>query len=251
MTEELKSFIQNEKWTYAKTYPKWPHEYIVREKVDVNLFDNLANSIMENGYIGKFYNTENTYFDYNGHAYWVIEDIINRCLKENSYENRLKNGTLPEDVIISTENPMPEDIADLDKNILFEKYKPYYDTKQKEYEKELMLMGKMEAVNRDIPAETIEKIQEALDMQKYIIAKTEANPHQYCLRKNWTGKVLFDEALQIIRDYGYVEWFWKKPYMILNVGEFKYWTMGFPLEVTILINRTKIKSCTREELLKV
>ena len=163
----------------------------------------------------------------------------------------MKNRTLPEDVIISTKNPKPEDMANLSKDILYEKYKPYYDTKQKEYNQDLALMGKMKPVNRAIPAETIEIIQKALNMQRYITAKAEANPHQYCLRNNWQGDVSFDNVAQIVRDYGYVEWFWGKPYMILNLGEFKYWTMGFPLEVTILINRTKINSCTREELLRL
>jgi hypothetical protein len=32
---ELKDFINNSKWTFAKTYAAtWPHHYIVRERVD-------------------------------------------------------------------------------------------------------------------------------------------------------------------------------------------------------------------------
>jgi hypothetical protein len=46
---------------------------------------------------------ETTYYDFNEYTYWTMGEpldvttIINRCLKENTYENRLKNGTLPED----------------------------------------------------------------------------------------------------------------------------------------------------------
>lgn len=43
-----------------------------------------------------------TYFDEDGRVYWTmgapIEDttIVNRCIKERSYEYRLEHGTLPE-----------------------------------------------------------------------------------------------------------------------------------------------------------
>ena len=86
---------------YAKTMPKWPHEYIVRDRVDENLFVNLVKHIRSNGYVGKFYSKEITYYDEDGFTYWTmgapIEEttIINRCLKENTYESRLANGSLP------------------------------------------------------------------------------------------------------------------------------------------------------------
>ena len=38
LTDELVNFIKAEKWTFAKTMPEWPHEYIVRERVDEQLF---------------------------------------------------------------------------------------------------------------------------------------------------------------------------------------------------------------------
>jgi len=81
--------------------PKWPHEYIVRDRVDENLFVNLVKHIRSNGYVGKFYSKEITYYDEDGFTYWTmgapIEEttIINRCLKENTYESRLANGSLP------------------------------------------------------------------------------------------------------------------------------------------------------------
>lgn len=81
--------------------PDWPHEYIVRGKVDEILFIELVKHIREYGYLGSFYNKSLTYFFYEGLIYWTmgspIEEttIINRCLEENSYEARLKNGTLP------------------------------------------------------------------------------------------------------------------------------------------------------------
>lgn len=101
MPEELSNFISIENWTYAKTMPKWPHEYLVRQNVDETLLIKLAAFIRVHGYVGLFYNKENTYYDYDGKVYWTmgapIEEttIINRCRKEDSFESRLKNGTLP------------------------------------------------------------------------------------------------------------------------------------------------------------
>jgi hypothetical protein len=81
--------------------PIWPHEYLVRQKVDELLFVKLATFIRENGYEGSFYSKPITYFDHEGRVYWTMGEpieettIINRCLKEDSYESRLASGNLP------------------------------------------------------------------------------------------------------------------------------------------------------------
>jgi hypothetical protein len=97
----LKEFVVTSKWTFAKTMPEWPHEYIVRSNVDENLFVLLVRHIRVNGYEGKFYKTAITYFEEDGLVYWTmgspIEEttIINRCKNEDTYENRLISGKLP------------------------------------------------------------------------------------------------------------------------------------------------------------
>ena len=99
--EKLKEFIRNEKWTYAKTMPEWEHEYIVRDRVDENLFVEMVQHIRQHGYEANFYKRKITYFDEDGLTYWTMGEpldktiIINRCKKENTYEERLKRGTLP------------------------------------------------------------------------------------------------------------------------------------------------------------
>jgi hypothetical protein len=99
--ERLKNFINNVTWTYAKTMPEWPHEYVVRGKVDENLFVETVIHIREFGYQGLFYQKPITYFEEDDLLYWTMgapiyeTTIINRCKKENSYEERLKNETLP------------------------------------------------------------------------------------------------------------------------------------------------------------
>lgn len=102
LSEVLQDFIKSTHWTYAKTMPKWPHEYIVRERVEEKFFIDLVTHIRAYGYTGKFYNKEIVYFEEDGLIYWTmgapIEEttIINRCKKEDSYEYRLKNNSLPD-----------------------------------------------------------------------------------------------------------------------------------------------------------
>ncbi len=97
----LRLFIDNEKWTYAKTMPQWPHEYTVRGQVDANLFEQLARHIRANGYARAFYQETLVYYEEGGMLYWTMgtpiseATIINRCRRESSYESRLRNGTLP------------------------------------------------------------------------------------------------------------------------------------------------------------
>ena len=97
----LREFVASVKWTFAKTMPEWPHEYIVRERVDGNLFEQLVRHIRTNGHEEAFYTETYIYFEEDGLLYWTMgepleeTDIINRCKNENSYECRLKNGTLP------------------------------------------------------------------------------------------------------------------------------------------------------------
>jgi hypothetical protein len=96
LKENIKNFIENKKWTFAKTYAKtWPHEYIVQEKVDNNLFLEFANYIDKYGYKENFYKKTVTYLDYNGYTYWHMENIINRCFERDTFHRRELDGRLP------------------------------------------------------------------------------------------------------------------------------------------------------------
>ena len=107
---ELSEFIKTVKWTFAKTYANtWPHEYIVKKRVDENKFTCMVRHIRENGYKASFYRKEYTYFGQGGMVYWTMvpddldpawypvgdETIINRCPIESTYDYRLQHGTLP------------------------------------------------------------------------------------------------------------------------------------------------------------
>ena len=101
LSSVLQEFIDSTQWTFAKTMPEWPHEYIVKSKVDEELFEQLVRHIREHGYEGRFYQKIITYYDNHGMIYWTMGApfdetiIINRCKKEDTYECRLLKGTLP------------------------------------------------------------------------------------------------------------------------------------------------------------
>ena len=102
LPKRLQDFIASCTWTFAKTYADtWPHEYIVREKVDEVSFVDLVSHIRAHGYEDNFYDKTITYFDHDGMVYWTMGSpiektvIINRCQKEQTYRERFKNGTLP------------------------------------------------------------------------------------------------------------------------------------------------------------
>ena len=119
-SQEIKKFIEEINWIFAKTYAKtWPHEYIVSNRVNRELFIKLAQHIWDHGYVGNFYKRKIKYFDEAGFTYWTMRkienpvhpvtlpweeylskydsDVINRCPKENTYEERLKRSDLPLD----------------------------------------------------------------------------------------------------------------------------------------------------------
>lgn len=75
----------------------------------------------------------------------------------------------------------------------------------------------------------------------WIFAKTmPQNPHWYALRKNCVDSI-FCDAVMFIRGQGEKVIFKGRPYVQFQCEGFTYWTMGNPLEETILINRAEIK----------
>jgi hypothetical protein len=101
LPEDLRNFAREAKWTFAKTMPQWPHEYILRDRVDEELFDRFVRHVRANGHEEAFYTETYIYFEEAEMLYWTMDalisetTIINRCRKNNSYECRLRNGTLP------------------------------------------------------------------------------------------------------------------------------------------------------------
>jgi len=85
-----------------------------------------------------------------------------------------------------------------------------------------------------------QKVVELLEAHPFRNAKTAVrNPHAYTLRREWKHSDQFEAVVTFIRNNGELMHFWKKPYIILTANGFRYWTMGSPLNETILINRTE------------
>jgi hypothetical protein len=82
---ELRTFVNEQTWTFAKTMPEWPHEYIVRDRVDEGLFEALVRHIRSHGREGRFCRRLITYYEEAGLVYWTMgaplaeTTIINRC----------------------------------------------------------------------------------------------------------------------------------------------------------------------------
>jgi hypothetical protein len=85
------------------------------------------------------------------------------------------------------------------------------------------------------------RIESTLTSHRWIFAKTVPhNPHWYTLRREWADDALFDEVVTYIRVHGINERYGGRDYTVLFLGGFKYWTMGSPLDQTILINRKPV-----------
>lgn len=88
---------------------------------------------------------------------------------------------------------------------------------------------------------SIEDVEEAIEANEFVFAKTMPdNPHYYVVRKNWVGKMPFNDFVLLIRKYGYNENFRGWTYRIWDVVDHKYWSMGAPLALTVIINRKPI-----------
>ncbi|CAN5894341.1 hypothetical protein BH24ACI4_BH24ACI4_32100 [soil metagenome] len=102
LADEIRTFVQNTAWTFAKTYAAtWPHEYIVRNAENASMILALARHIFEHGVDGRFYSQVRKYHHEDGKVYWSMADtpeqatLINRCGEEQTYEARLASGKLP------------------------------------------------------------------------------------------------------------------------------------------------------------
>lgn len=86
----------------------------------------------------------------------------------------------------------------------------------------------------------IKQVEKLLADHSFKFAKSmPTSPHWYTLRKDWDDET-FVEVVKFIREHGTPEKFYKATYIYLHLNGFKYWTMGAPLDITILINKAAI-----------
>ena len=70
-------------------------------------------------------------------------------------------------------------------------------------------------------------------------AKYKSAPHSYTLRERCRDDREFDRVVMHIRNFGFQKSFGRTIYTYLQIGEWFYWTMGWPVNETILINRAR------------
>ena len=74
-------------------------------------------------------------------------------------------------------------------------------------------------------------------------------PHEYIVREN-VNEVLFVKMVEHIRRNGYGGKFYNKSLTYYDEGEMVYWTMGEPIEDTVIINRCRKNDTYEYRLLK-
>ena len=85
-----------------------------------------------------------------------------------------------------------------------------------------------------------ERIKKYINSVKWVFARTMPQwPHEYTVRE-WRPDLdsEFVWFAETIRKYGYRERFLSTVKTYLKFSEHKYWTMGAPINKTIIINRT-------------
>lgn len=93
---------------------------------------------------------------------------------------------------------------------------------------------------------SVAELHEFVQAHRWTFAKTMPQwPHEYVVRKNVTDDSSFCRFVMTIRRCGNDEPFFARTHRYLDLGAFKYWTMGFTLATTIIINRAPISHAAR------
>lgn len=91
-------FIQSVEWTYAKSVPQHPHEYLVHAKVAPELhadFDRFIELIEQHGFRAHFQAQQYTYLEVDGRRYWASRSLfqpgrnLNRALIRDREQSEL------------------------------------------------------------------------------------------------------------------------------------------------------------------
>lgn len=256
LPDELRTFIGKEKWTFAKTMPLWPHEYIVRERVDEKLFVKLVRHIRKNGFEGRFYQMKLIYFEEDGKIYWTmgnpIKDttIINRCRKEDSYESRLKNGTLPKSdpkegqlirVVVQDKTNGPNRPIWVSKEEFQRMLSVHPEQKSFNLRYPVGYFGfthdmeprqtLTDEENLAYPSMSLEELRSFVAGHEWRFAKTMPFlPHYYVIDAKARDLREFKRFIAHIRRVGVARPFYYRQILYLDLDGWKYWTMGYPID---------------------
>lgn len=104
-----------------------------------------------------------------------------------------------------------------------------------EKEQNALLTAPGEAVTEaPLSHEDLERWAETVKVQ---FARTmPANPHEY-IHRRWCDSDMFSRVVEFIRANGYSQRYGSSDYTCYDIGSHFYWTMGSPIEETIILNR--------------
>ena len=90
---QARDFVRLNKWVFAASMPKCPHEYLLAwRSTDKEVFMRFVMTIRRMGYDQKYYNKPMRYLDLDGWKYWTMGEftettfVLNRALLEKSHE---------------------------------------------------------------------------------------------------------------------------------------------------------------------
>jgi hypothetical protein len=82
----LRNFIDSEQWTFARTMPEWPHEYLVRDRLDGQLFEALVHHIRARGHEERCYQSTRIYFADDGLLYSTMSIGSSTALSAEAHD---------------------------------------------------------------------------------------------------------------------------------------------------------------------
>lgn len=85
-TVDVEEFIAGARWQFAKTMPKWPHEYTVRDWNDAGQFEAFIHYLFHYGEYRKEYNWNRVYLDVGEYYFWTMGHPV----KETTVINRAR-----------------------------------------------------------------------------------------------------------------------------------------------------------------
>jgi len=76
--DELDKHLESAVFVFAKSMPKIPHEYTLKEAWgDINMFEKVVQHIRDHGNTEMFFKKAFTYYYLNGYKYWTMGNPIN------------------------------------------------------------------------------------------------------------------------------------------------------------------------------
>lgn len=76
---------------------------------------------------------------------------------------------------------------------------------------------------------------------KYAKSYSSSAPHEYVVRQDIRDQKAFVDFVEYIRANGFRAKFWSLSNIYYEHDGYYYWTMGAPIEETIIINRCKVE----------